>query len=110
MAPIFDWRQLPFQEIWAVDTEFYPGPGLANGGIEGDPLTPLCLAALELRSSRLVRLWQNEFGPFPPYRLDTDALICGYMLAAEFGDSYCAWLGRTSLRTRRLRRVPALRE
>jgi hypothetical protein len=86
MAPtISDWRQLPFREIWLVDTEFYPGPGLANGGVEGDPLTPLCLVALELRSSRLVRLWQDELGPFPPYRLDSDALFIAYMNAAEYG-------------------------
>jgi hypothetical protein len=85
MAPISDWRQLPFREIWIVDTEFHPGPGSANGGVEGDPLTPLCLVALEMRSGRLIRLWQNELGLFPPYRLDSDALIVGYMLAAEFG-------------------------
>ena len=83
-ALISDWRDLPFREIWVVDTEFYPGSGLANGGVVGDPITPLCLVALELRSGRTVRLWQNEFGPFPPYRLDNDALIVGYMLAAEF--------------------------
>jgi DNA polymerase-1 len=80
-----DWRQLPFREIWAVDTEFYPGPGLANGGVEGDPLTPLCLCAYEMRSGRWVRLWQDELGPFPPYRLDDEALIFGHMLSAEFG-------------------------
>jgi hypothetical protein len=91
-APIFDWRDLPFREIWIVDTEFYPGLGLNNGGVEGDPLTPLCLVALELRSGRLVRLWQNELGPFPPYRLDSDALIVGYALAAEFGFHIaCGW-------------------
>jgi hypothetical protein len=70
-----DWRDLPFREIWAIDTEFYPGSGLANGGVNGDPLTPLCLVALELRSARLVRLWQDELGRFPPYRLDCDALF-----------------------------------
>ena len=85
MSPTFDWRQLPFPEIWVVDTEFYPGPGKANGGVDGDPITPLCLVALEMRSGRLIRLWQNELGLFPPYRLDADALIIGYMLAAEFG-------------------------
>ena len=85
MTTIYDWRELPFREIWVVDTEFYPGPGLANGGVAGDPATPLCLVALELRSGRLVRLWQDQLGPFPPYRLDDDALIVGYMLAAEFG-------------------------
>ena len=38
-----------------------------------------------MRSGRFVRLWQDQLGPFPPYRLDNDALIVGYMLAAEFG-------------------------
>src|SRR5262249_17125518 len=92
MAPIFDWRDLPFKEIWAVDTEFYPGSGLANGGVEGRPSPPLCLAAAEMGSGRFIRLRQNELGPFPPYRLDSDALIIGYMLAAEFGFHIaCGW-------------------
>jgi DNA polymerase-1 len=79
------WAELPFPEIWCVDTEFYPGPGLGNGGREGDASTPLCLVAKELRSGRLIRLWQDELGPFPPYRLDGEALIIGYMLSAELG-------------------------
>src|SRR5262245_29872842 len=81
----FDWRQLPFREIWAVDTEFYPGPGLANGATPGDAPTPLCLVALEMRSGRLVRQWQNELGPFPPYALGPDSLVIGYMVSAELG-------------------------
>jgi hypothetical protein len=85
MTPIFDSHQLPQREIWVVDTEFYPGTGLANGGVEGDAATPLCLVALEMRSGRVTRLWQDGLGPFPPYRLDSDALIVGYMLSAEFG-------------------------
>ena len=89
---IFDWRDLPFHEIWCVDTEFYPGAGLANGAVHGDAMTPLCLVALEMRSGRLVRLWQDELGRFPPYRLDSDALIVGHMLAAEFGFHIaCNW-------------------
>jgi DNA polymerase-1 len=81
-----DWlERLPFREIWAVDTEHHPGAGLANGGVEGDPLTPLCLVALELRAGRIVRLWQDQLGPFAPYRLDADAILFGYMLASEFG-------------------------
>jgi DNA polymerase-1 len=70
--PISSWRDLPFREIWVVDFEFYPGTGTANGGREGDASTPLCLVALEMRSGRIVRQWQDEFGPFPPYRLDGD--------------------------------------
>ena len=51
----------------------------------GDAATPLCLVAREMRSGRVIRLWQDELGPFPPYRLDNEALVIGYMLAAEFG-------------------------
>jgi DNA polymerase family A len=83
--PISSWRELPHEEIWAVDFEYYPGPGIANGGREGDPATPLCLVALEMRSGRLVRRWQHEFGPFPPYRLDAGALFVSYMSSADFG-------------------------
>lgn len=82
---ISDWRELPFDEIWSVDTEFYPGPGLANGGRDGDPPTPLCVVAVEMRTGRVIRRWQDELGPFPPYRLDGGAVIWGYMLSAEFG-------------------------
>lgn len=82
---ISDWRQLPFEEIWAVDTEFYPGPGLANGGRNGDAPTPLCVVAVEMRSQRVVRQWQGEFGPTAPYRTDRGALFMGYMNTAEFG-------------------------
>src|SRR5262245_29501696 len=81
-----DWcRRLPFEEVWVVDSEYYPGRGLAHGGIEGDAPTPLCLVALEVRSGRVVRLWQDEFDRFPPYRLDAGVLIIGYMLSAELG-------------------------
>jgi hypothetical protein len=80
-----DWRDLPFREIWAVDTEYYPGPGLANGGQQGDPITPLSLCALEMRSGRLVRLWQDELGPFPPYEVGPDSLVISYLATAELG-------------------------
>jgi hypothetical protein len=85
MTVYHDWRELPFREIWIVDAEYYPGPGKANGGRDGDPTTPLCLVAHEMRTGRTVRLRQHEFGPFPPYRLDLDALIVSYMATAEFG-------------------------
>jgi DNA polymerase I len=85
---ISSWRDLPFREIWVVDFEYYPGRGLNNGSREGDLVTPLCLVALEMRTGRIVRLWQDEFGPFSPYRLDGDALFVSYMLTAEFGGGH----------------------
>jgi DNA polymerase family A len=80
-----NWQDLPFREIWVIDTEFYPGAGKANGGRDGDRITPLCVVAHEMRSGRVVRLWQDELGPFPPYRLDAEALIISYFGTAEFG-------------------------
>ena len=55
-----DWRELPFGEVWVGDSEYYPGPGLANGGRDGDAPTPLCVVAIEMRSGRVVRQWQDE--------------------------------------------------
>ena len=80
MVEIFD---LPYSEIWAEDDEYYPGRGLGNGGVEGDPITPLCRVAIELRTGRIVRQWQDELGPFSPYH--RDALMFSYSLPAEFG-------------------------
>ena len=85
MSASCDWRDLPFREIWCIDFEFYPGNGFANGAVRGDAPTPLCLVALEMRTGRLIRLWRDQLGRFPPYRLDAEALIIGYMLSAEFG-------------------------
>jgi hypothetical protein len=80
-----NWRELPYREIWVTDGEWYPGPGLGNGGRNGDPITPLCLTAIELRSGRTVQLWQDELGPFPPYRPSADNLITSYMWSEDGG-------------------------
>lgn len=79
------WRDLPFREVWVLDTEYYPGPGLAHGGRDGDPITPLCLVAVEMRSGRIVRQWQDEFGRIPPYSIGADSVVMGYMVSAELG-------------------------
>ena len=87
------WEDLPFAEIWLVDTEFYPGRGLANGG-RGRRLA-VTLSAFALTKwdmKRWVGLWQDELGPFPPYRLDGDALFVAYANAAEYGHTW-RWVG-----------------
>jgi DNA polymerase family A len=38
-----------------------------------------------MRTKRWVRLWQDELGPFSPYRLDGNALFVAYANAAEYG-------------------------
>ena len=107
---ISSWQDLPHGEIWVVDFEFYPGPGKANGGEEGDVSTPLCLVALEMRTGRVIRLWQDEFGPFPPYRLDAGALFVSFMSSAEYGCHIALGWGAACLQPRSVCRIPSLHE
>jgi hypothetical protein len=69
--------QWPFREIWLVDFEF-----IARSG---NRPKPVCLVALELRSRRIIRQWQNEFGRAPPYSIDAGSLFIAYYASAELG-------------------------
>ena len=55
-----------YHEVVAVDFEFIATPG-------NRPI-PVCLVAHELRSGRRFRVWQDQFGPAPPYATGPDAL------------------------------------
>jgi DNA polymerase I-like protein with 3'-5' exonuclease and polymerase domains len=66
---------LPFAEIWLVDTEFLEPPG--------ERPTVVCLVAQELRSGRIIRLWQDELPPEPPFRTDEGVLFVAYAADAE---------------------------
>ena len=67
-----------FQEIWAVDFEFY--------GNSGDRPTPVCLIAHELLTGRTLRIWQDELSKMqsPPYSIGPDSLFVAYYSSAEF--------------------------
>lgn len=66
---------LPYSEVWAADFEFISEPG-------AQPL-PVCLVANELVSGRTIRLWQDDFGKVPPFRIDPDVLFVAYYAPAE---------------------------
>jgi DNA polymerase-1 len=66
-----------YREIWLADFEFIAGTG--------ERPAPVCLCARELRSGREVRLWQNEFGPVPPYPASDDSLFVSFYASAELG-------------------------
>jgi DNA polymerase-1 len=68
---------LPFREVWAVDFEF-----TANAG---ERPVPVCMVAHELRSGRQLRLWSEQFGPWPPFDISADALFVAYYASAELG-------------------------
>jgi hypothetical protein len=68
---------LPFQQVWAVDYEF--------SAPDGERPRPICLVAHELKTGRAVRQWEDEFGPLPPYSVDSDALFLAFYASAEFG-------------------------
>jgi DNA polymerase I len=66
-----------FREVVVVDTEFAITPG-------NRPI-PVCLVAHELRSGRRFRIWQDQFGPAPPYSTGPDVLFVAYYASAELG-------------------------
>jgi DNA polymerase family A len=66
-----------FREVVAVDFEFTALP-------DNRP-EPVCLVAHELRSGRRFRIWQDQFGPAPPYATGPDVLFVAYYASAELG-------------------------
>jgi len=60
-----------------ADFEFATPPGDRPG--------PLCLVAHELRSGRRFRVWEDQFGPAPPYAAGPDVLFVAYYASAELG-------------------------
>jgi DNA polymerase-1 len=68
---------LPFRRIWCIDFEF-----IAR---EGENPQPVCLVAKEVGTGRLIKLWQDQFGPVSPFEIDDDTLIVAYYAPAEIG-------------------------
>ena len=69
---------------------FYPAGDSRGGGFRirrptrraagGD-----CTVARELRSGAVIRIWQDQFGPTPPFPIGPDALFIAFNAAAELG-------------------------
>ena len=68
-------RLAAFEERWFVDFEFISRPG--------EHPDVLCLCAYELRTGRHIQLWEDQLGPFPPYRTDARALFVCFAATAE---------------------------
>jgi DNA polymerase-1 len=68
---------LPFQSVFALDFEFVSESG-------ANPV-PVCLVARELRTGQLIRLWQDQLDPGPPFPIDDDTLFVAYFASAELG-------------------------
>jgi DNA polymerase I len=66
-----------FREIVTADFEFAVTPG--------NRPEPVCLVAHELRSGRRFRIWQDQFGPAPPYAIGPHVLFVAYYASAELG-------------------------
>jgi DNA polymerase I len=66
-----------YAEVWAVDFEFTAPPGTRPA--------PICMVARELHSGRTIRLWQDQFGPTPPFSTGADVLFIAYYASAELG-------------------------
>lgn len=72
MEPLFD-------EIWVVDFEFH--------GAEGDLPIPVCMVAREMRSGRMLRVWQDELRSLAaaPFSVGINSLVVCYYAPAEWG-------------------------
>jgi hypothetical protein len=66
-----------FREVVVADFEFAITPG--------NRPQPVCVVARELKSGRRFRVWQDEFGPEPPYATGPDVLFVAYYASAELG-------------------------
>ena len=72
-----------FKEIWACDFEFQ-APGEDSVVPPGERVRPVCVVAEDLLSGRQIRLWQDQFGPKPPFDIGDDSLFVSFSAAAEF--------------------------
>ena len=68
---------LPFREIWLCDFEF--------AAPDGERPTVRCMVALELRSGKLLRLWDPAPSSESPIRRGPDVLFVAYFASAELG-------------------------
>jgi hypothetical protein len=66
-----------FREVVVVDFEFTATPG-------NRPI-PVALVGHELRSGRRFQVWQDQFGPEPPYATGPDVLLIAFYASAELG-------------------------
>lgn len=67
-----------YRSVWACDFEFQPQVG-------GMP-KPICMVARELKTGRLIRLWENELRELkaPPFACGADEIFVAYYAPAEF--------------------------
>ena len=72
---------LPFKDVIALDFEFH-GEGLVKSGARP---VPVCMVAKSIATNQVWRLWQDEFGPSPPFPVDDDTLFVAFFSSAEWG-------------------------
>ena len=67
-APPLDRSILPwYDEIWCWDFEF--------GAEPGERPDVRCMVALELRTGRVIRLWEDQLTSTPPFDLSKNVIV-----------------------------------
>jgi DNA polymerase-1 len=66
---------IPFDEVVLADFEFNGRPGNRQNVV--------CLCWREMRSGRSGRLWHDQLGAAPPYRIDNRTLFVAFYASAE---------------------------
>ena len=59
----------PYAQLWAIDCEF------TRDDHNPGPVVPICLCAVEVRTGRTIRLWQDEMAGMiaPPFPIGPDS-------------------------------------
>jgi DNA polymerase I len=80
-------ESLPYRYIVVADFEFEFGghSSFEEAGRSGERPRPVCMAAKELRSGQVWRLWHEEFESAPPFPIGPDALFLAFYASAELG-------------------------
>ena len=72
-------NKLPFDNVILGDTEF------EFGGVDGNPLRPVCAVFKNLTTGQEWRLRRGELGDRPPFSTGPETLFVAYYASAEIG-------------------------
>jgi len=74
---------LPYDHVILCDTEYHFGVDSDGNPREADPLQPVCVCALDLKSGKTWKQWLGGFSAKPPFPTDDRTLFVAYAAAAE---------------------------
>lgn len=82
-AAVLTVEGLPYEHVILCDTEYHFGIDSSGNPREADPLQPVCVCAVDLKTGREYTEWLGEFSSEPPFPTDKNSLFIAYAASAE---------------------------